>query len=106
MFLCSQYDDICLQSSKGDAMILALVVFSSSTTASRLKRLASLNQLRGVTLTQSPRAVSQNGCAYALRCPIDSLPTLLELADRYHVKHGHVYRELTDEAGRKLYHQI
>ncbi|MBR7164292.1 MAG: DUF3343 domain-containing protein [Clostridia bacterium] len=87
-------------------MTLALVVFSSSTTASRLKRLASLEGLRGVTLTQSPRAVSQNGCAYALRCPLDVLPALLALSDRYHVKHGHVYKELTDEVGRKMYRQI
>ncbi len=87
-------------------MILALVVFSSSTTASRLKRLASANSLRGVTLSQSPGLLSRNGCAYALRCPMDVLPALLSLADRYQVKHGHVYKELTDEAGRKMYQQI
>lgn len=87
-------------------MTFALVVFSSSTTASRLKRLAALEQLQGVSLTQSPKAISQNGCAYALRCPVHLLPALLALADRYQVKHGFVYKELTDEAGRKMYQQI
>ena len=87
-------------------MTLALVVFSSSTSASRLKRLANANGIQNVTLSQSPAAVSQSGCAYALRCPADVLPALLSLADRYQVKHGHVYRELTDETGRKLYQQI
>ena len=84
----------------------ALVVFSSSTTASRLKRLAVSRGLKGVTMTQSPRALSQNGCTYALRCPFDVLPTLLELADVYHVKHGHVYKEMIDKEGRKLYQEM
>lgn len=87
-------------------MTFALVVFSSSTTASRLKRLAVANQLLGVSLTQSPRAISQNGCAYALRCPIQVLPALRALAGHYQVKHGFVYKELTDAAGRKMYQQI
>ncbi|MBQ2696180.1 MAG: DUF3343 domain-containing protein [Clostridia bacterium] len=84
----------------------ALVVFSSSTTASRLKKLAMNEQLRGVTMTQSPKSVSQNGCTYALRCPMNILPSLLSLADLYHVKHGQVYREWIDREGRKRYEQL
>lgn len=87
-------------------MLSVLVVFSSSTTTNRLKRLAFAEGLRGVGLTQAPRAISQSGCSYALRCPADTLPALLALADRYQIKHGHVYRELIDKEGRKLYQQI
>ena len=84
----------------------ALVVFSSSTTASRLKKLAINEQLRGVTMTQSPKIVSQNGCTYALRCPMDVLPALLSLANLYHVKHGQVYREWIDKEGRKILEKL
>ncbi len=87
-------------------MQTALVVFSSSTMASRLKKLALQAGLRGVLMTQSPKAVSQNGCTYALRCSDEVLPALLQLADEYHVKHGHVYREMTDREGRKTYQQL
>ncbi len=87
-------------------MTSTLVVFSSSTTANRLKRLAASEQLHGVGLMQAPGAISRNGCTYALRCPADVLPALLALAERYNIKHGFVYRELTDYEGRKFYQQI
>ena len=86
-------------------MTSAIVVFSSSTTANRLKRLASAEQLRGVGLIQAPRALSQNGCTYALRFPAEVLTPLLSLAERYQVNHGQVYLELLDKEGRKFYRQ-
>lgn len=87
-------------------MTSALVVFSSSTTANRLKRLAASENLRGVGLMQAPGAISRNGCNYALRCPAEILPTLLALAEKYGIRHGLVYRELTDYEGRKFYQQM
>ncbi len=87
-------------------MQTALIVFSSSTTASRLKRLALLAQLGDVTMTQSPKSVSQNGCTYALRVSMNQLSSVLELANRYDIKHGSVYREAKDREGRKVYHEL
>ncbi len=87
-------------------MSQALLTFSSSTTANRLKKLAGGEAIRGIALVQTPKALSQNGCAYSLRCPFDSLSSLLELAHRFGIRHGQVYRELVDQAGRKLYEKL
>ncbi|MBE7048407.1 MAG: DUF3343 domain-containing protein [Ruminococcaceae bacterium] len=84
-------------------METALIAFSSSTTANRLKKLAVQEQIRGVTMIQTPKAISQNGCTYSLRCPMGTLKPLLQLAEAYHIKHGHVYRENTDGNGRRFY---
>ncbi len=87
-------------------MQTALIVFSSSTTASRLKRLAHSAQAGDVSLTQSPKSVSQNGCTYALRVPMEQLSDVLELANRYDIKHGKVYREARDREGRSIYYEL
>ena len=87
-------------------MQTAIIVFSSSTTASRLKRLASSARLGEVSLTQAPKAVSLNGCTYALKVSSDTLPALLELAAKYQIQHGAVYREAKDREGRKIYQPL
>lgn len=87
-------------------MEYALITFSSSTTANRLKRLAAGEQLRNVTLTQTPRAISLNGCTYSVKCPLNSLSALMQLAEHYHIKHGYIYRESLDAAGRKFYQKL
>lgn len=87
-------------------METAFIVFSSSTTASRLKKLAAQEQIRDVAITQSPKAISQNGCTYSVKCGIKTLPALLALAKRYHLSHGHVYREIIDIQGRKTYQKL
>ncbi len=87
-------------------MQTAIIVFSSSTTASRLKRLATSARLGDVSLTQAPKAVSQNGCTYGLKAPIDTLPALLDLAAKYQINHGKIYRETKDREGRKIYYPL
>ena len=81
----------------------ALMVFSSSTTASRLKRLAFRSRLRGVDLIQTPKAISENGCTYSIRCPVRELAALRALADEYGLRYGKIFREMSDEFGRKGY---
>ncbi len=87
-------------------MSQALLTFSSSTTANRLKKLAANEALRGISFVQTPKALSQSGCTYSLRVPMGSLPALLELAARFGIRHGQVYRELQDSSGRKLYEKL
>lgn len=84
----------------------ALIAFSSSTSANRLKRLAARKRLQGVILTQTPKSISQNGCTYSLRFDMDLLSPMLALADQNHVGHGQVYRETTDQTGRKSYQKL
>ena len=84
----------------------ALMTFSSSTTANRLKKLAAAEGVGGVFLMQAPRSVSQYGCSYCLRFSQSNLPALLEIADQYHVNYRQVYKELTDETGRKMYQKL
>ncbi len=93
--------------SKGeDDMETALIAFSSSTSANRLKRLAQEAGIGGVTLGQTPRAISENGCTYSLRAPLGALDRLLSISAEYHITHGRVYRETTDEFGRKFYQRV
>lgn len=87
-------------------METALIAFSSSTTANRLKKLASREQIFPLTLTQTPKSVSQNGCTYSIKCSMGMLPALLQLAEDYHIQHGNVYREMIDGEGRKFYQKL
>lgn len=84
----------------------ALIAFSSSTSANRLKRLAAQERLFGVSLTQTPKSLSQNGCTYSLRFDMNLLPSVLALADKNQISHGQVYRETTDQTGRKSYQKM
>lgn len=87
-------------------MEAALIAFSSSTSANRLKKLAEKEQLYKVTITQTPRSISQNGCTYSVKCPMSHVAALLKLAEEYHIKHGQVYRETLDAEGRKFYQKL
>ncbi|MBR5235971.1 MAG: DUF3343 domain-containing protein [Clostridia bacterium] len=87
-------------------METALIAFSSSTTANRLRKLAVSEGLSNVTLLQTPKSISHNGCTYSVKCSLHILPTLLDLADAYNIKHGNVYREVVDTAGRKFYQKL
>lgn len=80
-----------------------LMVFSSSTTASRLKRLAFRSQMRSVSMLQTPKAISENGCTYSIRCSAGELTDLKRLADEYGLRYLKIYRELTGASGTKSY---
>lgn len=81
----------------------ALIVFSSSTTATRLKRLASRGGINSVSVIQTPKSVSQNGCSYSVRCPNSTLSLLKSLADEYGLNYTKIYRELVGASGIKSY---
>lgn len=81
----------------------ALMVFSSSTTASRLKRLAFRAQLRDVNLMQTPKIISKNGCTYSVRCKVSELAALKSMADEYGLRYLKIYREITGTNGTKSY---
>lgn len=84
----------------------ALIAFSSSTSANRLKRLAARANLHSVSLMQTPKSISQNSCTYSLRFDMDLLSPMLALADQNQISHGQVYRETTDQTGRKSYQKM
>ena len=81
----------------------AIIVFSSSTAASRLKRLASRAGISSVGVVQTPKSVSQNGCSYSLKCPTGALSVLKSLADEYELNYTNIYRELISPNGTKSY---
>ncbi len=87
-------------------METALIAFSSSTSANRLKKLATKEQISPLSLTQTPKSISQNGCTYSIKCSMHVLPALLQLAENYHIKHGNVYREMIDGGGRRFYQKL
>ncbi len=87
-------------------METALIAFSSSTTANRLRKLAVSEGFSNVTIQQTPKSISHNGCTYSVKCSMHVLSALLNLADAYGIQHGNVYREVTDETGRKFYHKL
>ena len=80
-----------------------LMVFSSSTTASRLKRLAFRAQLRDIGLIQTPKIISKNGCTYSIRCRVSELAALKNMADEYGLRYLKIYREITGAGGVKSY---
>ncbi len=87
-------------------MQVALIAFSSSTMANRLKKLAANEGIYPVTMIQTPKIISQNGCTYSLKCDMNALHELLHLADHYGIKHGFVYREFVGVDGRKSYTKL
>ena len=87
-------------------MEIALIAFSSSTTANRLRKLAVSEGFSNVTLQQTPKSISHNGCTYSVKCSVHHLPALLNLADSYGMQHGNVYKEVSDETGREFYQKL
>ncbi len=81
----------------------AIIVFSSSTTASRLKRLATRGGINSVSVIQTPKSVSENGCSYSVRCPNSIISVLKSLADEYGLNYTKIYRELIGASGVKSY---
>ncbi|MBR6729189.1 MAG: DUF3343 domain-containing protein [Clostridia bacterium] len=84
----------------------AWIVFASSTSAGRLKKLAFKNGLQQVKLLQTPKEISQNGCTYALYCSGETLPALLALAQEYKIRYGHVYRESGGREGSRQFQRL
>lgn len=91
---------------KGENMQNCWIVFASSTSAGRLKRLALSSGLSDVKIVQAPKTISQNGCTYALTFSPGSLAHLLELADSYKIRHGFVYQEQNDANGNRYFKRI
>lgn len=87
-------------------MEYAYIVFSSSTSANRLKRLAAREQIRHAVIVQAPTALSVRGCTYAIKTDLKTLPLLTALANDYGISYSAVYHELTDRRGRKAYHKL
>ncbi len=81
----------------------ALMVFSSSTTASRLKRTALRNGMRDINIIQTPKIISVNGCTYSVRVRVSELAELRRIADEYGLKYLKVYREIIGADGQKSY---
>lgn len=84
-------------------METALIVFSSSTSGSRLKNLTLKAQIRDVRITQTPASIKVGGCSYSLRVNLQDLENVLSLAARYKVSYMAVYKEDTDISGSKVY---
>ncbi len=84
-------------------METALIVFSSSTSGSRLKNLSQKAQIRDVRITQTPASIKAGGCSYSLRVNLHDLDNILTLAARYKVSYVAVYREDIDISGSKVY---
>ena len=80
-----------------------LLIFSSSTTAGRLKRIAAKSGYAPVNLVQTPKSISENGCSYALKVSGAHLSALKALAEEYGLKVNGIYRELMGTDGLKSY---
>ncbi|MBE7028428.1 MAG: DUF3343 domain-containing protein [Ruminococcaceae bacterium] len=84
-------------------METALIVFSSSTSGSRLKNLTQRAGIRNVQITQTPANIKSGGCSYSLRVNLHDIENILYLAARYRVGYAAVYREDKDLSGNKIY---
>lgn len=84
----------------------ALIVFSSSTTASRLKRMAFRDGIKDVGMIQTPKIISVNGCTYSVRARVSDLEQLRQTAEEYGLKYIRIYREIIGTDGQKSYEQI
>lgn len=82
------------------------LVFSSSTTAGRLKKLAGQEGIPGVGLVQTPKAISHNGCTYSIRCAPAQLSRLQGLAAENGIRYNKIYREIVGPRGMKTYEAL
>lgn len=75
-----------------------LAVYSSVTTASRLKRLL---EREGFTadIIQVPRCLSVNGCTHGIRIDRMAIPRLLELTEALQVRVKGIYEQANTQDG-------
>lgn len=86
-------------------MQYVLIVFSSSTMANRIRKLAMQEGLRDLRVIQTPKSLSA-GCSYALRCPASSIDAVRAVADEYGADARRVYAEYQGEGGIRTYEAL
>ncbi len=69
-----------------------IVLYSSATTANRLKNALSREGV-SASVMQTPKGLSKGGCSYCLRIGQSALPRLRELTHKMDVKIKAVYME-------------
>ena len=87
-------------------MQTALIVFSSSVSGSRLKKLTFNANFKDVRITQTPSSIKTAGCSYALRVNTRDLKDILAIAHRYNIHYSAVYKEDYDVSGTPVYTRI
>ncbi len=78
------------------------LVFSSSTMANRIKKLAVREGIRGLRVVQTPKAISQ-GCSYALRCPAGTVADVERIVGEYGTEVTRRYTTSVAEDGGTQY---
>lgn len=81
------------------------LIFSSSTTANRIRKLAAREGIRGLRVAQTPKVLSA-GCSYCLRCPAASLEAVCGIAEEYGASTDRRFREVIGEDGKKTYEMV
>ncbi|MBR5586602.1 MAG: DUF3343 domain-containing protein [Clostridia bacterium] len=69
-----------------------LIVFSSATTATRVKNELTKNKI-SAKVVQTPKALSKSGCSYSVKAPESALFAAESAATALGVKIKNIYRE-------------
>lgn len=87
-------------------MKTVLISFASSTTGSRLKNLAAKEQIRNVSITQTPKGIKTGGCSYSLRVDERDLDLILSIAQKHRISYIGIYAENYDIRGNVVYRRL
>ena|GEM_PF-1356853 len=84
-------------------MEYGIIVYSSTTTTNRAKRLSEKN-VHSLRVFQLPSSVGIKGCNYSLRCEYQELALLKSISEEYSLNIKAIFKETT-ENGSKVYVQ-
>ena len=84
-------------------MEYGIIVYSSTTTTNRAKRLSE-KKVKSLRVFQLPSAVGIKGCNYSLRCEYHELDILKNISNEYKLNIKAIFKETT-ENGSKVYLQ-
>ena len=83
-------------------MKYAWIIYSSITSASRIKQACS-QRSKQCLVHQTPAAMSSTGCHYGIRCNQKDLPFVLDLSRELKLTIKGIYIESTNETGEVGY---
>ena len=85
-------------------MDYGVVVYSSTTTTNRAKKIAE-SKIPSLRVFQLPTNIGLKGCNYSLRCEYSALELLRSISTQYDLKIKAVFRESMKD-GKKVYDRL
>ena len=85
---------------------MLLIIFSNLTQTSSFKKIASKNGIGGLRVIQTPLALTDSGCSYALRARYEDRGAVFRLMEESKILPVHIYHANVLTKGKLTYTKI